>query len=184
MQGVLLPCQELMAHRQTLLVNNCLTLIVKLRFTLTRVSYNVVAKMLNKTVYHESIFNPEWPLVTELLSSFQLHKFALSTLFLWLSLIFYCCSATSELNCFWFIILDNKLLNFRVPWMDPRMIFLIPRPPWVMTWARHWKFQILQTWQLCVIRRSFTATSSFWPPGMPPRREGGDIGFIKFYYLY
>ena len=85
---------------------------------------------------------------------------------------------------FWFIILDNKLLNFRVPWMDPRMIFLIPRPPWVMTWARPWKFQILQTWQLCVIRRSFTATSSFWPPGMPPRREGGDIGSQKFYYLY
>jgi len=37
-KGVLLPCQELMTHRQTLLVNNCLTLIVKLRFTLTRSS--------------------------------------------------------------------------------------------------------------------------------------------------
>ena len=48
LQGVLLPCQELMTHRQTLLVNNCLTLIVKLRFTLTRVGYNFIAKPLNK----------------------------------------------------------------------------------------------------------------------------------------
>lgn len=37
-KGILLPCQELYNHRHTLLDNNCLTLIVKLRFTLTRSS--------------------------------------------------------------------------------------------------------------------------------------------------
>jgi hypothetical protein len=37
-KGILLPYQELMNQRQSLLANNCLTLVVKLRFTLTKSS--------------------------------------------------------------------------------------------------------------------------------------------------
>eukprot|EP00088_Acartia_fossae_P071539 TRINITY_DN9837_c1_g2_i4.p1 TRINITY_DN9837_c1_g2~~TRINITY_DN9837_c1_g2_i4.p1 ORF type:complete len:379 (+),score=89.55 TRINITY_DN9837_c1_g2_i4:59-1195(+) len=37
-KGILLPCQELMNNRQSLLINNSLTLLVKLRFSLTRTS--------------------------------------------------------------------------------------------------------------------------------------------------